>query len=83
MVCPKCNSENVTITMEQVSSKTKNKGIGFGGHVNNFFRRIIAWCSFGFSNLFWRKSKGTENAKFKTQKIFVCQNCGYAWKLKK
>ena len=26
MVCPNCGSENVTISMEQVSSKTKKHG---------------------------------------------------------
>lgn len=83
MVCPKCNSENVTITMEQVSSKTTKKSKRFRSRINNSFRRSFAICTFGLSNLFWRKSGGTEDTKFKTKKFCVCQNCGYSWKLKK
>ena len=31
MNCPKCGGDNVSISLEQVSSKTKKSGVGFGG----------------------------------------------------
>lgn len=40
MVCPNCGSENVTISMEQVSSKTKKHGNGIGCHTNNAARGL-------------------------------------------
>lgn len=82
MVCPKCNGENVTITMQQVSSKTKKSGNGVGGHLNNAARGVTAMCTFGLSNLVWKKSKGGEKTKITNQKICLCQDCGNSWEIK-
>lgn len=68
--------------MEQVASKSAKKGIGFGGHVNNAARKFVGWGSFGISNLFWKKSTGSEKTKFTNQKVCLCQNCGYSWNIK-
>ena len=42
MNCPNCGGDNVSISLEQVSSKTKKSGVGFGGHMNNMARGITA-----------------------------------------
>ena len=68
MVCPKCNSENVNVQIEQVSSKTKKHGNGFGGIVNNTARAATAVCTLGMSNLVWKKSNGGEKLLLKTKK---------------
>lgn len=81
MVCPKCNSENVNVQIEQVSSKTKKHGNGFGGIVNNTARAATAVCTLGVSNLVWKKSKGGEKTKVENKKVCVCQNCGHSWDL--
>ena len=81
MVCPKCNSENVTVQIEQVSSKTKKHGNGFGGIVNNTARAATAVCTLGMSNLVWKKSKGGEKTTVENKKVCVCQNCGHSWDL--
>ena len=44
MNCPKCGGDNVSISLEQVSSKTKKSGVGFGGHMNNMARGVTAVC---------------------------------------
>ena len=82
MTCPNCGSENVTITMQQVSSKTKKSGVGFGGHMNNAARGLTAMCTLGLSNLVWKKSTGTAKEVVKNQKICLCQNCGNSWTIK-
>lgn len=79
MNCPNCGGDNVSISLEQVSSKTKKSGVGFGGHMNNMARGITAVATFGMSNLVWKKSKGTEKSKIQSQKVCLCQNCGYSW----
>lgn len=79
MTCPKCGGENVSIQMEQVSTKTKKSGVGFGGHVNNFARGITAVSTLGLSNLVWKKSTGTEKSKVESKKLCLCQNCGHSW----
>ena len=81
MVCPKCNSENVNVQIEQVSSKTKKHGNGFGGIVNNTARAATAVCTLGISNLVWKKSKGGEKTTVENKKVCVCQNCGHSWDL--
>ena len=81
MVCPKCNSENVNVQIEQVSSKTKKHSNGFGGIVNNTARAATAVCTLGMSNLVWKKSKGGEKTTVENKKVCVCQNCGHSWDL--
>ncbi len=82
MQCPKCGSDNVTIQMEQVSGRTRKHGTGLGGNLNNAARGLTAVCTFGMSNLVWKKSKGTEKVKYKNEKVCICQNCGNSWAIK-
>lgn len=82
MKCPKCKSENVTIEFVQTSGKTKKHGNGLGGHVNNAARGVTAMCTFGISNLVWKKSKGNEKTSYKNETMCICQNCGNTWKNK-
>lgn len=42
MICPKCGSQNVNVQMIQTGGKTKKKGNGVGGHMNNAARGITA-----------------------------------------
>lgn len=81
MTCPKCNSNNVNIQIEQVSGKTKKTSVGLGGHLNNLARGTTALFTLGTSNLVWKKSTGEEKTKFKNKKICLCQNCGYTWNI--
>lgn len=82
MICPKCRSHNTTVEMVQSSGKTKKYGIGLEGHLNNAARGIVGISTLGVSNLFWKKSKGSEKTSFKNQKVCICQNCGYNWNIK-
>ena len=34
------------------------------------------------SNIFWKKSKGSDKMKFKNNTMAVCQNCGTTWEVK-
>lgn len=71
---------NVSVGMAQTGGKTKKKGNGFVGKVNNAARAMTAVCTMGVSNLFWKKSKGSEREKFKNEAFCVCQNCGNSWR---
>lgn len=82
MQCPKCGSDNVIIQMEQVGGRTRKHGPGLGGNLNNAARGLTAVCTFGMSNLVWKKSKGTEKVKYKNEKVCICQNCGNSWTIK-
>lgn len=81
MVCPKCGSENVKIEMVQTSEKSKHKGVGFGGHMNNAARGLTAVCTLGMSNLVWKKSKGGTKTEIKSAKVCLCQGCGNSWEI--
>lgn len=82
MICPQCDSSNVTISMTQTSGRTGHHGTGFGGHTNNALRAATALMTMGTSNLVWKKSKGTSKTKFKHTKTAICQECGNSWKIK-
>lgn len=83
MKCPICESENVNVQVVEKGQQTNKKGIGFGGRVNNSARGFTAICTFGISNLFWKKSKGTNKTKTFNETVGVCQNCGNTWTIKK
>lgn len=80
--CPKCHGHNCQITMVEVGQKTKRKGVGFGGHLNNFLRFICICASGGILWLFWKKSEGVNSTKTVTRKTAICQSCGYSWTVK-
>ncbi len=75
MVCTKCGSENVTVTVEQVSAKTKKKSIGCLWSV---MRIMLIICTCGLWLLIGRR-KGTDNTKFKSNTVAICQSCGNKW----
>lgn len=81
MTCPNCGSENVTIEMVQTQGKSKHKGVGLGGHLNNAARGLAAVGTLGMSNLVWKKSKGGTKTEFKSAKVCLCQNCGNSWEI--
>ena len=81
MVCPNCGSEDVTVTLQQVGTKTKKHGNGIGGHINNAARGIVALSTLGMSNLVWKKSKVTEKSVAVNAKICLCQKCGNSWEI--
>ncbi len=78
MICPKCNSENVIVTTEQVSSKTKGKG---NGCLWGIGRALLIVCTCGLW-LLVGKHKGTGKTKIKNQTVAICQNCGHKWVVK-
>lgn len=75
MVCPKCNSENVLVQSEQVSSKTKGKSMGC---LYTIMRWTLIICTCGLWLLIGRR-KETQKTKIKNKTVAVCQNCGHKW----
>lgn len=78
MKCPKCGSENVTVTNEQVSAKTKSSGMGCLWTICRWF---LILCTCGLWLLVGRR-KGTGKTKFKNIMVGICQNCGNKWEIK-
>lgn len=79
--CPACGSENVSVQVVQEGSKTRHKGPGLGGHLNNTARGVVGLATLGTSNLVWKKSKGSSSTTVKNGKVAICQNCGHSWKV--
>ena len=82
MNCPKCKSQNTRIDFVQSAGKSKHKGNGIGGNMNNTARTFTAIGTVGMSNLVWKKSKGGSATKFKNDRMGICQDCGNGWKVK-
>lgn len=78
MTCPKCGSENVLVTVEQKSSKTKRKGTGL---LSKIGRLALILCTCGLWLLI-PKREGTNKSKIKSQTVGVCQSCGHKFDVK-
>lgn len=81
LVCPYCQSPNVSVQLIEVGQQTTKKGVGFGGHVNNAARGVTAVATLGVSNLFWKKSHGTNKTTTVNATMGVCQNCGSTFEI--
>lgn len=75
MICPRCGSQNVSVTLEQSSAKTKKRGMGCLWTMCRWFLII---CTCGLWLLVGRR-KGTDKTKFNNTTVALCQNCGYKW----
>ena len=75
MICPKCSSENVQVTVQQISSKSKHKG---NGCLWGMLRSIMVICTCGLWLLFGAR-KGSTKTKCKNKTVAICQNCGNTW----
>ena len=80
MVCPKCNSENVSVqVINEVELKNKHHGIVWWILVG-WWWIPIKWIVFTIPALivkiFGHKKVKTIN---KEKSVCVCQNCGHRW----
>lgn len=76
MICPKCNSDNVTSqAITETTSKGKTKGFGCIKACLGFLLFQIPGILCGLCGM----GKGKTKTKSSTKVIHVCQNCGYRW----
>ena len=69
MICPKCNSQNVTV---QTITEQKKRGL-----IASILWILLAFCTCGIAILIpLIIQKGS-----KTRDYAICQNCGYRWKV--
>lgn len=78
LTCKKCGSNNVSVEMVTTSGSTKKYGNGFGGHMHNMGRKVLGFGTLGMSNLFVKKRKGEERMQVNSEKMYICQNCGFS-----
>ena len=81
LVCPWCGGTNIQVQIVEKGQMTTKKGVGFGGHVNNTARGMTAIATLGVSNLFWKKSKGTNKTRTINATMGICQGCGCTWEI--
>jgi hypothetical protein len=75
MTCPKCNSENVLVTNEQIGGKTRTRGTGC---LWTLGRWLLIVCTLGLWLLIGKR-KRTSKTKFENRTVAICQNCGNRW----
>ena len=94
--CPKCGGNNINFQRDQTASiggtKTsfgvKRHGVLWWiciGWWLTMFKWMLALCTLGFSNLFFRKKNKLNGSTISANKTInrtmaVCQNCGKSWK---
>lgn len=77
LVCRRCNSQNISVQVVQVSGKSRTRGRGILWGIGRFF---LILCTCGLWLLVGR-SKGKTKTKFLNESMAVCQHCGYRWKV--
>ncbi len=77
MICPKCKSEDVNVSTEQIAGKTKTNNVSFLWKLG---RLCMIICTAGFWLLVGKK-KENGSTKFKSQTVAICQGCGHKWKI--
>jgi hypothetical protein len=79
IVCPVCQSTNVSVTSEQASAKASIGGAGCLWGIGRLFLVIFTfglWLIIG-------AHVGKSKTKFKYQTVGVCQDCAHRWVIKK
>ncbi len=75
MVCPKCNSTNVTVQTVTTSMNTRKRKMGCLWGIG---RTLLIIFTFGLW-LIVGKAKGQSKTKVKNKTVCICQNCGNTW----
>ena len=78
MVCPKCGSDKVQVTVEPAGVKTRTRNTGCLWTIG---RWMLILCTCGLW-LLVGKRKRTSNTKVKNETVAICQNCGNKWVIK-
>lgn len=77
MICEKCGSNNMMVTTEQKSAKTRQRKTGI---LWGLARMFMILCTCGLWLIIGKRS-GTSKTKFKNQTVALCQNCGHKQKI--
>lgn len=77
MVCPKCGCQNVVVTSEQVSAKTKGRKMGC---LWSLGRLCLIVCTCGLW-LLVGKRKTTGKTTYQNRTVAICQECGNKWQV--
>lgn len=81
MVCPKCNSNNVTVQAVNEITEKKKKGVIYWLLIG-WWWEIFAWLFLTLPKLivaiFSKKTKTVSKIK----NFAVCQDCGHRWEVK-
>lgn len=70
---------DIAVQIMPDSERISRKGVGFGGFLSNGARIMVAICTLGLSNLFWKKNEGSYETKTKYKSVAVCRTCGHMW----
>lgn len=80
MKCPKCQCENVTISVVSDVREKRKRGCLYWGLIGWWWEPLL-WLFFGLWKLIYEIFRKKTKVTTKTRKIAVCQNCGHQWRL--
>lgn len=77
MICPKCKSENVSVSNQMNDLKTKEKKKGL---LHGILRLTLIMFTCGLW-LLVPSQRGSSRSNISYTKVAVCQNCAHSWKV--
>lgn len=76
MICPKCNSDNTRVEVQQEYKLKPKRSLLVRFLLIPF--NIVMWMVFFIPKLILKLFRPTKyKLKIKTRKVFICNNCGY------
>jgi Zn finger protein HypA/HybF involved in hydrogenase expression len=80
MVCPKCQSENVTVSVvNEVTLKNQNRGCLWWACIGWWWIPTKWICFTGLALLVAIFKPKKQKAVNKTKTVCACQQCGHTW----
>lgn len=80
MVCPKCGSANVNVTVINEAKLKRKHGFVWWLFIG-WWWRLIWFIVFGWWYLLFRLIRGNKKIVNVQKTVAVCQNCGHSWKI--
>lgn len=80
MKCPKCQCENVTISVVSDVREKRKRGCLYWCLIGWWWEPLL-WLFFGLWKLIYEIFRKKTKVTTQTHKVAVCQNCGHQWRL--
>ncbi|MFT8330877.1 hypothetical protein [Bifidobacterium psychraerophilum] len=78
LVCRKCGSSNISVQISTVQTPKSRHGAIYWILIGWWLHPLL-WLFLTLPMLIWRVIHPNRKTNIRTQKIAVCQQCGYSW----
>lgn len=78
MMCPKCKSQNVSVSAISKVKEKRKRGCLYWAIIGWWWEPLI-WICFGIFKLIYEIFRKKTTVTSKVVSVATCQNCGHRW----